>query len=84
MYRGSFFPGRGTLVEENQLIGEAHGKVMDAADKVLHLLERRGVAVSDAERQRVLECGDLDVLNVWFDRAITAETTDAVFVEPFK
>ncbi|MGW0657809.1 hypothetical protein [Streptodolium elevatio] len=78
MYRGSFFPGRGTLVEESQKIGEARARAAD----VLRILERRGVAVPEVHRQRVLECDDLGVLDDWFDRAITAEAADEVFGEP--
>ncbi|MEV7057493.1 hypothetical protein AB0N95_18615 [Streptomyces microflavus] len=32
-------------------------------------------------RQRITTCTDLAVLDVWFERAITAPTADAVFDE---
>lgn len=85
MSTSSYFPGRGTLVEQNQLIGEARGEVRGeakgrAAD-VVRMLERRGIALSEAERERVLTCQDLDTLGVWFDRAFDVETTDELFAE---
>lgn len=47
---------------------------------VLRLLARRGVAVSEDDKQRVHDCIDLDLIDLWFDRAFTAETIDEVFL----
>jgi hypothetical protein len=78
MSSGSYFPASGNIVDRNRQIGMAQGK----AEDVLRLLDRRGIAVSEVDRRRVVECDDLDSLNAWFDRAITAETADEVFAEP--
>ncbi|MGW2705246.1 hypothetical protein [Streptomyces sp. NPDC001340] len=61
--------------------GMAQGKSKGKAEAVLRLLERRGIAISDGTRDYVTSCDDLDLLNVWFDRAITATTTAEVFAE---
>ncbi|WTW97084.1 hypothetical protein OG216_28645 [Streptomycetaceae bacterium NBC_01309] len=78
MSSGTYLPGRGNIVERNQKIGEAKGRAAD----VVRVLERRGVAVSEADRQRVIECEDLDTLSAWFDRAFDVATADELFAEP--
>ncbi|AKZ57528.1 hypothetical protein SAM23877_4483 [Streptomyces ambofaciens ATCC 23877] len=55
------------------------GRAGGRAEDILLLLERRGVPVSGGERERIVGCGDLDVLGVWFTRAITAGSVAEVF-----
>ncbi len=57
--------------------GEAKGK----AGAILRVLERRSVPVSSEQRNRILSCSDLAVLEAWLDRAVTAGSIDEVFVE---
>lgn len=76
MYRRSYFPGRGSLLERHHLMGEAGGSGV----MVLRLLELRGVAVSEDDKSRVHDCNDLDLIDLWFDRAFTAATIDEVFL----
>lgn len=45
---------------------------------VLLLLEGRGLAVPDADRDRVATCNDLGTLTRWFRHAITAASTAEV------
>ncbi|MET8822415.1 hypothetical protein [Streptomyces rochei] len=59
----------------------AEGRAEGRAEDILLLLERRGVVVSEGERARIVGCGDLDVLGVWFSRAITASSVAEVFGE---
>ncbi|WP_424570110.1 hypothetical protein [Streptomyces sp. CH-036] len=54
------------------------GRVEGRAEDILRILEVRGVAVPDEARQRISSCTDLAVLDVWFERAVTAATADAV------
>jgi hypothetical protein len=42
-------------------------------------LARRSVAVSDEARQRIMSCVDLELLETWGDRAVTADTVEDVF-----
>jgi hypothetical protein len=42
-------------------------------------LEARGLAVTDAERERILSCTDLETLARWVRRAATIATSDAQF-----
>jgi hypothetical protein len=48
--------------------GEARGK----AEAVLAVLVARGVAVSGAERERILSCTDRKMLDRWIGRAVQA------------
>ncbi|MEU3658581.1 hypothetical protein AB0E77_02240 [Streptomyces sp. NPDC032940] len=57
----------------------AEGRAEGRAEDILLLLERRGVDVSEQDRERIRGCGDLDVLGVWFSRAITAQSVAEVF-----
>ena len=45
---------------------------------LLRVLSRRGLSLSDAQRQRVQACGNLEVLHAWLDRAVDAATADDV------
>ncbi|MEU6505380.1 hypothetical protein [Streptomyces sp. NPDC046942] len=71
----SFF--KSSLAEELRDEGRAKAKV----EAVLRLLDRRGVEIPDEARERVTSCDDLDLLNAWFDRAITATSASEVFTE---
>jgi hypothetical protein len=68
---------RSELLRENHARGEALGE----ARAILTVLDRRGVAVPDDVRDRVLECTDTGQLGTWLDRAITATTVDEVIGE---
>jgi len=59
--------------------GEAKGKAEGKAEALLDVLAARGLAVSDAQRQRALACTDLDTLARWLRRAATASSCDEVF-----
>ncbi|MGW2639201.1 hypothetical protein [Streptomyces sp. NPDC001348] len=73
------FPGRGTLIEETLIEGEARGEAKGRAADVLRILDRRGIEVPEAVRERVTSCTDLEVLGTWFDRALTATNTEELF-----
>jgi hypothetical protein len=57
------------------------GAVADAAEKLLRLLDGRGLQPTDAQRAQVTGSTDLAQLNKWFDRAITAKTAAEVFAD---
>jgi hypothetical protein len=54
--------------------GKLEGKLEGEARALLRVLERRGLAVDDATRARVLACVDGATLDAWLDRAVTAST----------
>jgi len=49
------------------------------AEAVLRVLDKRGVALSEDQRARVAGCTDLDQLDEWLDRAVTATRAAEVF-----
>ncbi|MEZ4453600.1 MAG: hypothetical protein R3B09_29360 [Nannocystaceae bacterium] len=59
--------------------GEAKGRTEGIAEALITLLEQRGFGVDDAERRRILECGDLDQLQSWLARVLTAKSLAEVF-----
>jgi hypothetical protein len=59
--------------------GLADGRAEGLADGVLALLKANGVQVSDADRERVVACKDLDQLRVWLIRAATASSVTELF-----
>ncbi|GAA2628246.1 hypothetical protein [Streptomyces axinellae] len=91
MQNGSYFPGRGTLVEETFLEGQAsgeakgkaaglaEGQVKERARSVLLTLKMRDLPVSDAQRTRVTSCTDLDTLDLWLERAFRATEAEQLF-----
>jgi hypothetical protein len=61
--------------------GEAKGEARGEARAVLRVLECRGIAISAEQRERVLACSDLTVLEGWLDRAVMATSIGEVFGE---
>ncbi|ONH24928.1 hypothetical protein BL253_28985 [Pseudofrankia asymbiotica] len=58
--------------------GEAAGRAEGEVRSVLTVLDARRVTVPDAARERILACTDLDQLDTWLRRAVTATTIDDV------
>ena len=59
--------------------GEARGEAKGKAEAILKLLDARHLAPSTEQRQQVASCADAAQLDLWFDRAITANTAAEVF-----
>jgi hypothetical protein len=55
------------------------GRALGRAEGLCSVLDARGLAVSDAIRQRIALCRDLATLDRWLVRAVTAATAEAVF-----
>jgi hypothetical protein len=62
-------------IEEGRAQGEAAGR----ADAILQILGKRGIAVDDASRERIVSCADLDILGDWLDRSLTAAPVSDLF-----
>lgn len=65
-------------VAQGRAEGEAKGKAEGKAEGILRVLEARQLAVTEAQRERILACADLAVLDSWLVRAVTAASTDDV------
>jgi hypothetical protein len=69
------------FIESYVQIGVEQGAVADSAEKLLRLLDGRGIELTDAQRAQVTATKDLPQLDLWFDRAIAAETAADVFAD---
>ncbi|MER5747269.1 hypothetical protein ABT097_28865 [Streptomyces sp. NPDC002225] len=65
--------------DEGREEGREEGIAKERSLSVLRMLDRRGVAVSDADRERIGACRDLATLDLRGDRAFTVKTTDDLF-----
>lgn len=58
----------------------AEGEAIGEARSILRILERRSLAISPEQRERILACADTATLEGWLDRALVAESTEELFV----
>ncbi|MFJ4832287.1 hypothetical protein ACIP79_20650 [Streptomyces sp. NPDC088747] len=75
----SFFTS--SISQEIRAEARAEGEVEGLANYLLHHLDRRGIPVSDADRDLITTCDDPDTLTRWIDQAITATSISEVFAE---
>ncbi|MBO3674147.1 hypothetical protein [Streptomyces sp. NEAU-YJ-81] len=80
---GSYFPGRGTLIELTFRDGQAHGEAAGLAEGVLRILAHRGITVRPETRHRIRECPYRSTLSHWLDRAFTVSQADELLDELF-
>lgn len=77
------FPYKSALRLEFEAAGEARGaargKAEGEARSVLRVLDRRGISLTDQERERISACTDTDTLDLWIDLAITCTTAEELF-----
>ncbi len=43
------------------------------------IMDARDLRTSEAQREQVMGSSDLGLLDLWFDRALTADSADEVF-----
>jgi hypothetical protein len=68
-------------IQKGEATGEARGEAKGQARGVLQVLEARGLPVSDAHRERILACADLEILAVWMRRSVTVTSADELFTQ---
>ncbi|HEY3236988.1 MAG TPA: hypothetical protein VGJ84_19875 [Polyangiaceae bacterium] len=66
---------------EGKAEGEVKGKAEGEARAVLTVLEERGIAVGAEQRERILGCTDLALLEGWIRRAVTVASVEDLFKE---
>jgi hypothetical protein len=59
----------------------AKGEAKGEARSVLRVLDRREVAMTEADRSRIMECADPEILDLWLDRALDAKSIEEVFAD---
>jgi hypothetical protein len=64
---------------EGKAEGEAKGKAEGKAEAVLAILTSRGLAISESQREHILGCLDLSLLDQYLQRALTATATEQLF-----
>ncbi|NJQ03632.1 hypothetical protein [Streptomyces zingiberis] len=79
---GTYFPGRGTMIEEAFLEGEAKGEARGRAEGILLILRTRGVEVPQQVEQTIAQCVDLDTLQMWLKRALSVSRAEELFTAP--
>ena len=65
----------GEIVDGLKAKAEARGE----ASSILRILDKRGIELTDAQRERILGCIDLETLGRWLDASIDATTADEIF-----
>lgn len=77
----AMLPEAQRFFSESQRRSFDEGQAKGQAKAILAVLARRGRAVSDEQRERILACTDLETLDRWLDRAVTASSTDELFAD---
>jgi hypothetical protein len=62
--------------------GEARGATRATKDAILKILAARGFSVNTAQREKILNCHDLELLDRWLRRAVVASSADDITAEP--
>jgi hypothetical protein len=63
---------------EGRVEGRVEGETQGIARAILTIMETRGIAVSQTQRQEILRCDDLDRLDRWLRRAVLATSAAEV------
>ncbi len=61
--------------------GLAEGEATGEAKALLAVLEARGLAPTDEQRQLILSCTDLEQLNKWVRKAVTVADVAELFAQ---
>jgi hypothetical protein len=69
-------------VAQGRAEGRAEGRTEEAAQAVLTVLRARGLAVSDAARERILSQKDPERLERWLEKAVVAPSVAAALDDP--
>ena len=67
-----------TAAAEGAARGVAEGTARGEAHSVLKVLEARGITVSVGVREQILACTDVEQLDLWLRRAVTATSAEDV------
>jgi hypothetical protein len=61
--------------------GKVEGKAESRADDVLTILQARGLELTEAQRERILACTDLEQLSGWVRKAVTLTNVNELFAQ---
>ncbi|WP_460542956.1 hypothetical protein [Glycomyces halotolerans] len=69
----------GQLEQRGERRGELRGELRGEAKSLVKLLGHRGIDVPAEARQRIESCTDIEELDRWFERALSASSIEEVF-----
>ncbi|HEX3556372.1 MAG TPA: hypothetical protein VIA62_24395 [Thermoanaerobaculia bacterium] len=69
-------------LQKREDAARSEGEVRGRAESILKVLEARGLAVSEAQRQEILNGRDLARLDRWLVRAVLASSVEEITSEP--
>ncbi|MFJ8884355.1 hypothetical protein ACIRJR_13225 [Streptomyces sp. NPDC102402] len=75
--------GRAEGRAQGRAQGRAEGRTQGRAENILIVLAARGIEVTPTTRERIITCGDPDVLLQWLVRAATVAAADEIFDEGY-
>jgi hypothetical protein len=75
LHRGSL----GDVVSELEAKAEAKGLAMGEAKVIVRVLDKRGIELTEAQRERILGCVDLELLGRWLDASLDVTSADEIF-----
>ena len=75
----STYPFASELRSQGREEGRAKGREEGRAQDIERLLDKRGIAMTPADRERISSCRDGKTLDTWLDRVLTI----ADLSEPF-
>lgn len=70
---------RAQAIHEGLATGLATGRAEERVSGVLRTLGKRKVQLTEAQRERIRACSDLDLLGRWADAAYDVETAEQLF-----
>ena len=69
------------FAKKHRAAGRAEGEATGEARAVLKVLDARAITVSAEQKARILACANLDVLDRWIGKAVTATSADELFAD---
>jgi len=73
--------GRLEGVEQGRREGEREGRAQGEANALLTILQTRGLQLTEEQRQRIVSCNDIEQLDAWVRKAVTATSVEDLFTE---
>ena len=69
----------GEVVRGYEEKAEAKGEAKGEAGSILRILDKRGIALTAEQRERILGCTDFETLNRWLDASLDATRAEEIF-----
>ena len=77
----STYPFASELRSQGREEGRAEGVVEGRAQDIERLLDKRGIAMTPADRERISSCRDGKTLDTWLDRVLTISDITGLFAD---